>query len=98
MLQPTLSIVSPVYKSEELINRLVDEIHLNVNKVTENYEIILVEDGSPDRSWEVIEEICLEDARVIGIKLSRNFWQHYAITAGLQHAKGEWIVVIDCDL
>lgn len=95
---PLISIVSPVYKAEKIVDILVKRIKEEVSKITENYEIILVEDGSPDRSWEAIERNCMEDKRVKGIKLSRNFGQHYAITAGLDHAKGEWTVVMDCDL
>src|SRR6185436_819328 len=56
------------------------------------------EDGSPDQSWQAIQDQCKQDARVKGIKLSRNFGQHYAITAGLDFAQGEWVVVMDCDL
>lgn len=93
-----LSIVSPVYQAENIVEKLVDEIHANVPKITDNYEIILVEDGSPDNSWLRIEEICKEDKKVKGIKLSRNFGQHYAVTAGVEKAKGEVIVIMDCDL
>jgi len=57
-----------------------------------------VNDASPDASWSVIEHECAQDKRVKGINLSRNFGQHYAITAGLHYAKGEWVVVMDCDL
>lgn len=52
----------------------------------------------PQNSWEVIEEICKEDSRVKGIELSRNFGQIMAITAGLDASKGDWVVVMDCDL
>ncbi len=93
-----LSIVSPVYKSENIVPLLVERIEANVEKITEDYEIILVEDGSPDNSWEVIKKIAKKNAKVIGIKLSRNFGQHYAITAGLHKTQGEWVVVMDCDL
>lgn len=93
-----LSIVSPVYRAEKIVEQLVEEIHLSVKTITEDYEIILVEDGSPDDSWGRIEAICKKDNKVRGIKLSRNFGQHPAITAGLAEAIGEWIVVMDCDL
>lgn len=96
--KPLISIVSPVYKAEKIVDLLVRRVSSEVSKITTSYEIILVEDGSPDASWEAIERNCLQDKRVKGIKLSRNFGQHYAITAGLDHAQGEWIVVMDCDL
>jgi glycosyltransferase involved in cell wall biosynthesis len=62
------------------------------------YEIILVDDYSPDNSWTEIERLASIHPEIKGIKLSRNFGQHYAITAGLDAAKGEWVVVMDCDL
>jgi dolichol-phosphate mannosyltransferase len=97
-MQPLISIVSPVYRAEKIVDKLVERISEEVSKITANFEIILVEDGSPDNSWEAIERNCTKDKRVKGIKLSRNFGQHYAITAGLDAVKGEWIVVMDCDL
>ncbi|HAS44839.1 MAG TPA: glycosyltransferase [Microscillaceae bacterium] len=96
--KPLLSIVSPVYRAEKIVDLLVERITNEVNKISENFEIILVEDGSPDNSWQAIERNCQQDKRVVGIKLSRNFGQHYAITAGIDHAQGEWVVVMDCDL
>jgi glycosyltransferase involved in cell wall biosynthesis len=93
-----ISIVSPVYKARNIIPELVSQIEKSVLEITDNFEIILVDDGCPDNSWEIIEEISILNKRVVGIKLSRNFGQHYAISAGLSEAKGEWIVVMDCDL
>ena len=93
-----ISIVSPVYKAEKLVELLVSRVTEAVSLITSEYEIILVEDGSPDKSWEAIQEVCKKHSHVRGVKLSRNFGQHYAITAGLQEANGEWIVVMDCDL
>ena len=97
-MKPYFSIVSPVYKAERIVDQLVFEIKKHVEQITQDYEIILVEDGSPDGSWDKIEKQCKTDPRIKGIKLSRNFGQHYAITAGLDHTNGEWIVVMDCDL
>lgn len=93
-----LSIVSPVYRAEKMVHMLVERIVKSVSTITEDFEIILVNDASPDASWSVIEYECAQDKRVRGINLSRNFGQHYAITAGLHYAKGEWVVVMDCDL
>ena len=93
-----ISVVSPVYKAEKIIPELVKRIEGAVLKISPDFEIILVEDGGPDASWEVIENIANKNPRVKGIKLSRNFGQHYAITAGLDQSKGDWVVVIDCDL
>lgn len=93
-----LSIVSPVYKAENIVSSLVEKIEESVSKITDDYEIILVEDGSPDNSWQEINKIAKINGKVKGIKLSRNFGQHYAIIAGLNNVNGDWIVVMDCDL
>jgi glycosyltransferase involved in cell wall biosynthesis len=97
-MNPYISIISPVYNAEKIIELLVNRITENVEKISSNFEIILIEDDGPDNSWDVIENISKNNKKVIGIKLSRNFGQHYAITAGLDHAKGDWIIVMDCDL
>jgi dolichol-phosphate mannosyltransferase len=81
-----------------IVVKLVDEIRIAMKDCEEEYEIILVDDGSPDESWKEIERICAKSIDVVGIKLSRNFGQHNAITAGLVQAKGEWVIVMDCDL
>ena len=93
-----LSIVSPVYRAEKMIDELVNRLTTELSKITNDYEIILVDDCGPDNSWQKIEERSAKDARVKGIRLSRNFGQHHAITAGLDFSTGEWIVVMDCDL
>lgn len=95
---PLFSIVSPVYRAEKIVPELVRRIRTAVEGITQAYEIILVEDGSPDNSWSAIAEESRKDNRVKGIRLSRNFGQHYAISAGLDHTTGEWVVVMDCDL
>ena len=93
-----LTIVSPVYRSENIVAELVLQVKQAVSTITDDFEIILVNDYSPDNSWLKIIEECFKDKRVKGINLSRNFGQHYAITAGLNYAKGDWVVVMDCDL
>jgi len=98
MNNPHISVVSPVYQAENIVGELVKQVRENLETITDDYEIVLVNDASPDNSWEAIVAECEKDKRVKGINLSRNFGQHYAITAGLHHAKGEWVVVMDCDL
>jgi len=93
-----ISIVSPEYKGEKMVPELVSRIVASVSPITDNFEIILVNDASPDNTWNEIEKACAKDKRVKGLNLSRNFGQHYAITAGLNYAKGDWVVVMDCDL
>lgn len=95
---PLLSIVSPVYQAEECLPELYRRLVAVAQTITADFELVLVEDGGHDRSWEILAEFAAADPRVKAIKLSRNYGQHYAITAGLDHARGEWIVVMDCDL
>lgn len=93
-----ISIVSPVYRGEKMVAELVRRNVESVTTITDDYEIILVNDASPDNSWEEIVKQCALNPKVKGINLSRNFGQHYAITAGLHYAQGDWVVVMDCDL
>jgi glycosyltransferase involved in cell wall biosynthesis len=93
-----LSIVSPIYHAENIVEKLVFEIEKEVSKLDIIYEIILVDDRSPDNSWKKIQQIALSNKNVKSFRLSKNFGQHPAIIAGLSKANGEWIVVMDCDL
>lgn len=95
---PLISVISPEYNGEKMVRELVERNINALKTITENFEIILVNDGSPDNSWEAIKAECAKDKRVKGLNLSRNFGQHYAISAGLAYASGEWVVVMDCDL
>lgn len=95
---PHISIVSPVYRGEKMLAELVRRNVESVSAITDDYEIVLVNDASPDNSWDEIVKQCAANPKVKGINLSRNFGQHYAITAGLHYAKGDWVVVMDCDL
>lgn len=98
MKQPYFSVVIPVYKCPWTLYELYEGLVKTLSTINKNFEIIMVDDGSPLNDWEVIKELAAKDKRVKGIKLSRNFGQHYAITAGLDFAKGRWVIVMDCDL
>lgn len=98
MKAPFISVVIPVYKSEESLTELSQRLTSSLETITEDFEVIFVNDGSPDNSWDVITKIAANDPRFVGLRLSRNFGQHPAISAGLQHSNGEWVVVMDCDL
>ena len=93
-----ISIVSPVYRAEKILPVLVSEIDKVMSKIGESYEIILVDDRSPDNSWEVMKNLALENQHLKVFRLSRNFGQHPTIMAGLSKAKGDWVVVMDCDM
>lgn len=96
--RPFFSVISPVYGCRSCLQELCERIIRSVSQITDDFEIILVNDSSPDNAWESIAWLASKDSRIKGIDLSRNFGQHYAITAGLHHCTGEWIVVMDCDL
>jgi len=93
-----LSVVIPVYNESSLIDELVKRVKSNANLITDDYEIIIVDDGSQDNTWNSIENEAKSENRIKGIKFSRNFGHHYAITAGLHSSSGEWVVVMDGDL
>lgn len=95
---PHISVVIPVYKAEECLEELYRRLKNSLEVITSDFEILMVEDCGGDRSWEIISELSEKDRRVKGIQFSRNFGQHYAITAGLDYCNGDWVVVMDCDL
>lgn len=95
---PHISVVIPIYHCETCIDELYRRLKVSIERITDNFEIIMVDDCGDAFSWDQIVTIAHRDDRVKGIKLSRNFGQHRAITAGLDFSTGEWIVVMDCDL
>ncbi|RON45318.1 glycosyltransferase family 2 protein [Pseudomonas frederiksbergensis] len=95
---PQISVVVPVYKAENSLDELYTRLKTSLEKTSPDFEILLVEDCGGDRSWQIIERLAAADPRVRGIQLSRNFGQHYGITAGLDACLGQWVVVMDCDL
>jgi glycosyltransferase involved in cell wall biosynthesis len=93
-----LSVVVTVYRAESTLPELCDRLNRTLLGLTDDFEIILVDDRSPDASWDVILGLLPLYPRLVAARLSRNFGQHYAITAGLDLARGRWTVVMDCDL
>ena len=93
-----ISVVIPVYRSENSIPLLVKELAAELPKITDRYEVILVEDDGGDGSWTVIEQLSAEYEFVRGYKLMRNFGQHNALLCGIRAAKGDLIVTMDDDL
>ena len=98
MLAPHISIVSPVYCADSCIKELCQRLKLAIAPITDNFEVILVDDRSSDNSWAVIQDVAKKDSRIRGIRLAKNFGQHRAITTGLDYSRGDWVVVMDCDL
>lgn len=95
---PHISVVIPVYKAEKCLHPLYERLKISLETITQDFEIILVEDCGGDISWNIIVELAQNDSRVKGIQFSRNFGQHYGITAGLDYCNGDWVIVMDCDL
>ncbi|MDM8517353.1 glycosyltransferase family 2 protein [Desulfobacterales bacterium HSG16] len=93
-----ISVVTPVYGTYLNLERLYLRLRQSLSQITKQFEIIMVNDASPDNAWEVMTTLAKQDSRVRGINLSRNFGQYHAIAAGLDHVNGDWIVVMDCDL
>jgi len=96
--KPHISVVVPVYGSDKILGELFERTANALAPITSDFEFIFVNDSSPDNAWQVIVELAANDSRIRGINLSRNFGQYPAMTAGLQASKGEWIIVMDCDL
>ena len=93
-----ISVVIPVYRAESCLEELYRRLKAALELLTADFEIMLVEDCGGDRSWPLIVALAQRDPRVKGIQFSRNFGQHYGITAGLDRCNGDWVVVMDCDL
>ena len=93
-----ISVIIPVYKAEDCLNELYGRLVPTIETITKDFEIILIDDFSPDNSWFLINELAHLDARVRGFRLSRNFGQHRALTAGIDLCSGDYAVIMDCDL
>lgn len=93
-----VSVVVPLYRCDECIPELHKRLVAVLENLAPSFELVLVVDGSPANDWSVLRAIAESDPRVKAINLSRNFGQHYAITAGIDHADGDWVVVMDGDL
>lgn len=98
--RPEISIVVPVYRSESILPLLAAQVSaaMEAAGTSERFELVLVNDASPDGSWQVIQELAARHAYVKGICLARNFGQHNATMAGLNHAQGDIVVIMDDDL
>jgi polyisoprenyl-phosphate glycosyltransferase len=97
-MKPTISIIAPVYNEEPVLPELHRRVRDVMEQTGESWELLLVNDGSRDNSAEVIAQLHAEDERVKGLSFSRNFGFQIAVTAGLDHAQGEAIILTDADL
>lgn len=96
---PVLSVVVPVYNEEGNLEPLYERLCQVLSAYElDKTEVVLVNDGSCDNSWQLIASLCDKDARVVGINLSRNFGQQRALACGLEHARGQRVLILDADL
>jgi len=93
-----LSVVVPVFGCRGCLRELHRRLHESLAEITGDLELIFVDDRSADGSWDELLEIAADDPATRLVRLSRNFGQHRAITAGLAESKGRWVAVMDCDL
>ena len=97
-LRDDIAVIVPVYMGAELLMELCARLTATLQSITPKFSVVLVDDRAPDNVWPIITDLCARDLRIKGIQLSRNFGQHYALTAGIDHAEAQWYVVMDCDL
>lgn len=95
-----VSIIIPVYNSEKILNKLVDQITNELKNIESinDYEVILVNDKSKDGSWSIIENICNKNIKIIGIDLMKNVGQHNALIAGIKISNSDFVITMDDDL
>ena len=96
--RPELSIVVPMYREGPNVRAVLETIARHVAEACGNYEIIVVDDGSPDETWDRLVEACREVAGVAALRLSRNFGKEQALSAGLEASRGACVIVMDGDL
>ncbi len=95
---PVISVVVPLFQEETRLHRLLDELGSRLAEIGEPYEIVLIDDGSSDKTWEVVEAAAAKNPVIVGRRLSRNFGKEAALCAGLEVARGEATIVMDGDL
>ena len=95
---PKYSIVVPLHNEQENVTDLYDRLKAVMETAGESFEIVLVDDGSSDHTFAMLREIAAVDSRITVVKLRRNFGQTAGLAAGFDHARGEYIIAMDCDL
>jgi dolichol-phosphate mannosyltransferase len=95
---PEIAVIVPVYNGRPMLRELCSRLTRSLSGITQDFVIVLVDDAAPDNPWPLIREISQDEHRIKAIRLSRNFGQHYALTAGIDMARAHWYVFMDCDL
>ncbi len=97
MSDPTYSVVIPVFHSQEIVGATVADVVTFFEQRGDPFEVVLVEDGGSDGSWEVVRDLASADPRLVAVRFVRNYGQHNANLAGLEEARGQWVVTLDDD-
>jgi glycosyltransferase involved in cell wall biosynthesis len=95
---PEIAVIIPIYNGRPMLEELCRRLVNSLSAITANFIIVLIDDVAPDNPWPLICELGHRDSRIQGVRLSRNFGQHYALTAGIDVARARWYVIMDCDL
>ncbi|OBA76659.1 glycosyltransferase [Mycobacterium sp. 1554424.7] len=98
LVRPAVSVVAPCYDEEDVLPLFLSRVGGVLDSLGGTCELVLVDDGSSDRTWEVIEKAAVEDSRVVGVRLMRNHGHQLALTAGLSVCRGDRVLIIDADL
>jgi len=93
-----ITAVIPLLNEEKLVGELIRRVEFNLRKISPDYRVIIIDDGSTDSTWEKIKNEGADNSRISGIKFSRNYGHHYAITAGINNSDSDWVIVMDGDL
>ena len=94
-----VTVVTPVFNEEQTLSTYAERVRTTLfNQTDHDVRVLLVDDGSRDQSWSLIQDICRRDSRFQGLRLSRNFGSHAALAAGLHHATGDVVAILACDL
>ncbi len=93
-----ISVVAPIFNEEQNIEEFASRVKIALEKISTDYKIFFIDDGSKDGSWIKIKKLTEIDNKITGLKFSKNFGHHYAITAGLNHVDSDWVIVMDTDL
>ena len=94
----SISVIIPIYNSAEILPDLAERLNKSLNTLTDQHEILMINDGSKDNSWQVIQSLSSTYPSIKGINLMRNYGQHNALLCGIRNAKNEYLVTMDDDL
>ena len=97
-MNPNISVVIPIYNSESILPKLITRLTKSLQGICTNYEILLINDGSQDESWDSIQKIIDKNMQVRGVNLRRNYGQHNALLCGIRLAQYDVIITMDDDL